>query len=165
MFAVWYFFLVAVELLLGRSNENMPGSSRAPSLRLTDMEAVRDTIGHVITRDVDPPTFATLGVPCLKFETNARRFGLCMPLPDVHPLAPWVCTDSQLNQLRYGESARICWQWHCNSTSLELPIALTLRCVDHHGRVEAELLRMCQEMLGHGHRNLPHQNWEALSWL
>lgn len=41
----------------------------------------------------------------------------------------------------------------------------TLRCVDHHGRVEAELLRMCQEMLGHGHRNLPHQNWEALSWL
>ena len=33
----------------------------------------------------------------------------------------------------------------------------TLRCVDHHGRVEAEL-RMCQEML-------PHQNWEALSWL
>ena len=77
MFAVRYFFLVAVELLLGRSNENMPGSSRAPSLRLTDMEAVRDTIGHVITRDVDPPTFATLGVPCLKFETNADSDYAC----------------------------------------------------------------------------------------
>ncbi len=27
-------------------------------------------------------------------------------------------------QLRCGESARVCWQWPCNSTSLELPIAL-----------------------------------------
>ena len=35
-------------------------------------------------------------------------------------------TDSQHSQLRYGESARIRWQWHCNSTSLELPIALHL---------------------------------------
>lgn len=33
-------------------------------------------------------------------------------------------TDRTDSQLRYGESARICWQWHCNSTSLELPIAL-----------------------------------------
>ena len=30
------------------------------------MEVVRDSIGQIITRDVDPPTFAVLGVPLLQ---------------------------------------------------------------------------------------------------
>ena len=34
----------------------------ALTLRLVEMQTVRDAIGQVITRDVDPPTFAILGV-------------------------------------------------------------------------------------------------------